>query len=71
MSYEECPKCRYNLECACHEAWRQHHEDSFEIECPNCGVKLAIEVEMTPDFWCREAKAKEDHGGSYPLAAAL
>ncbi len=45
MAYVHCPYCEEDIasEVSCHSDW---DEPSFNMECPHCGKKLQIDVQV-------------------------
>ena len=56
-----CPYCNKEIEDAIHHEWVGDSVMNFDLECPECGKTMEIDVEMDPVFLIhKKSKAKSN-----------
>lgn len=50
----KCPWCDQEIEDEIHQAWVDDYPVNFDLECPECGEKIEIDVEAEPIFYAHK-----------------
>ena len=47
-----CPECGKEMDKQVYAAWLNHcdYDEPFDVICPHCGYKAAVEAEAEPHF---------------------